>query len=99
MGDWICEKKYDMEITHKYAKCGTAACIAGWAWKLTNPTEPMPWSGDVATEVLGITLDDRNRLFYWQSWPAQFGGYIDNGTKKSAKIAAARIEHFIRTGE
>lgn len=80
-----------------FAKCGTAACIAGWTWTLEHPQTPFPGSWDVA-DLLGIDRENRFRLFAVDHWPTQFRNkFKDDGTAESAKVAAARIEHFIKT--
>lgn len=84
-------------------KCGTAACICGWAVILKQriPRKydaPMPSIGiEDGKVVLEISDSEAARLFFDESWPCQFRDYIADGSAKSAKIAAKRIEHFIKT--
>jgi len=48
--------------------------------------------------ALDITYEQGQRLFYVSAWPNKFGDkFQDSGKKQDARIAAARIEHFIRT--
>jgi hypothetical protein len=54
--------------------------------------------GDTAEEMLGLSNDERSRLFRPWNWPDKFRqGCCGDGSKKTAKIAASRIEHFIKT--
>lgn len=51
--------------------CNSAACIAGWAVALKNDLNAgSVYCGDIemdAAEYLGLTLQERNRLFYYGS--------------------------------
>lgn len=92
--------------------CGTAACIAGHALRLSgnpvvNPHEPAlhqrvrgyahPW--DVAREVLALTEDEAQRLFDADSWPQPFRiHFAEETVQQRAWWAAERIRHFIQTG-
>jgi hypothetical protein len=85
-----------------YPKCGTAACIAGWAVILEDGLPQGYLTGaqiyDRAQELLGLHVGQADRLFYRMSWPDEFydmGG--DDGTQKTAEVAVKRIEHFIKT--
>jgi len=84
-------------------RCGTVACIAGWAVILKkkvprNPHAEMPPIGrEDGMEALDIDYDQAARLFYDEEWPEQFRDYVADGSKESACIAARRIEHFIKT--
>jgi len=79
--------------------CGTAYCIAGWAEHLMrldgkNLSRKGRFVGQVA---LGLRSDEKTmRLILMSRWPARFQG-IDDGSKKAAKRAVARIDHFIAT--
>lgn len=81
-----------------FASCGTAACIAGWAWTLEHPRKRFPEMSTKVAELLGINPAERFRLFSVAQWPTQFQHqFRDDGSPESAKVAAARIEHFIKT--
>lgn len=87
-----------------FPKCGTAACIAGWACSLSG--QSIYAGAQVAGELLGLPyIDDysgpANALFFTFDWPQRFkDAYNDARTPtKRAKIAADRIEHLIKTGE
>lgn len=93
-------------------KCGTAACIAGWALSTAHKKDPAevvrlfvrrkkhPYLS--AQKVLGLNKDQAERLFHSDNWPEPFQqDYRDADEsldfKKKAKIAAARIRFFIVT--
>lgn len=87
--------------TRPFPKCDTAACVAGWTCLLNDRNFPkqdgISWS-NTARELLGITAEQGNRLFVPSLWPKKFlRGIADDGRPSTAKIAAARIEWFIRT--
>lgn len=63
---------------------------------------------DLARKYLGLTEEEANPLFYLKEWgfgfgwPEQFAKRLarhKSGTKAYAKIAVARIEHYINTGQ
>lgn len=104
MSSYIKSEAHNMDIGHDYPKCGTAACIAGWACLLElKPKDPYEfWQthsvGPEAAALLGIDDQAAYRLFEPSEWPKQFArGRSDDGAKETAKVAAARIEHFIKT--
>jgi len=98
------------------APCGTAACIGGYALVLNKMEEDktMDWVRGIhyftmspgwiivtdAQRVLGLTLDQRSRLFNDNCWPNPYRDQLRSATDpaKAAKIAADRIDLFIRTG-
>lgn len=84
-----------------FARCGTAACIAGWTCVLakTNLEKKTPQNLlDEAERLLGLTVLEAELLFQPTAWPNKFhAGQVDDGKAKTAKVAAARIEHFIKT--
>lgn len=100
---------YHADLARKtIPNCGTAACIAGWTEALALKTRPSklvgtyPYFGseDAAGRRLG--LDDwyaGHRLFRTASWPEKFQRAWDAAKthKARAKVAADRIEHFIKT--
>jgi hypothetical protein len=85
----------------KFDKCGTAACIAGWATILHEKTNQIPYGKiqDRAKSILGITESQSNRLFYDTFWPKDFyNRYLTaKSQKQRAQVAAERIDHFIAT--
>lgn len=93
MGDWVTETKK--------SPCGTAACIGGWAVILSGKYRANMDAGDVqeeAKELLDVEGMESTRLFGPVWWPAKFrGGCADDGEEITAKIAAKRIDHFIKT--
>lgn len=99
---WRVKKRTDpdgLPTSHAgFAPCGTAACIAGWAWTLEHPHKRIPEKSTEIAELLGIDPVERFRLFSVDQWPEPFQSqFKDNGSAESAKVAAARIEHFIKT--
>lgn len=91
--------KDGLDENRPFARCGTAACIGGWACIIAKK-EPEHY-GDhfrVARKLLELTSLQASRLFAPSLWPGDFmAGTTDDGKKKTAQIAAARIEHFIKT--
>jgi hypothetical protein len=85
-----------------FPDCGTAACIAGWAVKLeTGRFGQEATIGRRAEKLLGLdeaTLQ-RDSLFSVYSWPSKFGRPFREAADPAirAKIACARIDHFIAT--
>ena len=103
MSDWILRDRGNGKIylmsgkERKFAKCGTAACIAGWTVILAD-REGEGRVGDTAKEILGLNDSQHDRLFAPSCWPEKFHqGTTGDGKKRTAEIAAKRIEHFIKT--
>jgi hypothetical protein len=109
MNDWgvDVEKSQVFHDEPSESECGTAACIGGFAVLLSDGRNP-PLRSNVAkraAELLGLSysvLHDElngNRLFYVDRWPAKFSGRHRRAKRNltRARIAAERIEHFIRT--
>lgn len=72
------------EQAQTFAPCGTAACIMGWG------------------DMLGASQEDRdmwNPLCSASTWPKKFADpYAKAKTPLArARIASARIDHFIKT--
>ena len=92
------------EYSHKFPPCNTSACIAGWSVLLR---EKVPESSFAVSDtqdlqsraqaLLGLDGDQSMRLF--GAWPYEFQGPYEKARSaaKRAKIAVARIEHFIKT--
>ena len=85
----------DDGLEFKAAKCGTVACIAGWACILTKqPYECM----ERAEVILGLDRHQSTRLFFSGEWGKFRAKWLAAKTPKSrATIAVARIDHFIKT--
>jgi hypothetical protein len=86
--------------------CGTVACIGGRLSILTNTplTEGDNLDFDSLVPKIGVThrqLWNLCQFTYSDGWPRSFrNAYNKAKTPETrAKIAAARIEHFIKTGE
>lgn len=83
-----------------YAECGTAACIAGWTCLLSG-IKPEDVSVFEASKLLGLNSGQASRLFYGPRGGEADKKFSDiwngSGTAKEARLAAARIDHFIKT--
>ena len=101
MPAYIIRKEDGMDISRPFARCGTAACIAGWTYILSVKSKTPPRTGDEhteAAELLGLTELQADRLFLPGNWPLDFrDGLTGDGKPETAKVAAARIEFFIKT--
>lgn len=84
----------------KFAKCGTAACIAGWTCILAGDKHPYDHE-ESARELLEVDEQQSKSLFILDRWPEEFRYPYQKavGQRTMVKIAANRIEHFIKTGE
>lgn len=93
-----------------YPECGIVGCIAGWVVALSvqqdhTALRDIDDIGDQAQAMIGITADERNRLFYTEGWPEQFldegalfiAGRHEPQTPEYAAIVAKRIRYFIQT--
>lgn len=114
MDSYILDKSYADEKVkdqdsacneYNFAKCGTAACIAGWTVLLSslpNCLEPSIMSAiePRAIRALKITHLQAFRLFNVDKWPEKFQKAYRacKVIKTKARIAADRINHFIKTG-
>lgn len=56
-------------------------------------------TADIASQKLALNLDESARLFHLSYWPSKFytAHYATKGVIRRAKIAARRIDHFIKT--
>ena len=91
-------------------ECGTTGCIAGWVVMLSSPGLQdlvresrhgyVDWSKE-ATKKLGIEKAQASSLFIDDFWPTKYSDeFFQAGSNaKRARVAANRIEHFIRTGK
>lgn len=104
-------RQVDMaSFVYKKYGCGTVGCIAGWCAILhaegpisEDRADELNDNADIITrEITGITEVQCDKLFYDEEWPDVFQRQLSNldpGTKAYAKVVAARIDHFIQTGE
>ena len=108
-------KSFDMDIWARRdsrAECGTVGCIAGWVLMLSRPGlqesvqdgsySPFRFSWkEKATRELRIEDGQAFSLFFEESWPTRYSSKFSKArsNKQRARVAANRIEHFIRTGE
>lgn len=83
-------------------KCGTTACIGGWALSLSFGARVFNFTR--ARRVLGISTEEAEKLFSYtwdNSWPTKFKVAYNKAKtpRQRARIAFNRIEHFIKTRE
>jgi hypothetical protein len=107
--------QFDMEDffhtdTENIPNCGTAACIGGWAITLKlgvtpNEAQYRRTIGEpiwrLAADALDLPYTLAYRLFYTGEWPREFDEayYAANSAEEKARVAVARIDHFIKTGK
>lgn len=91
------------DLSKQIPPCGTAACIAGWANILTGTTVSESASPERAARELGLETknEDYVYLFSDKRWPQPFNEKYSKAKtpRQRAKIACARIDHLIKTGE
>jgi hypothetical protein len=90
--------------------CGTTACIAGWALTLNGKRlrDGVNYM-EQGRKLLGLTWDEARNLFMVDDWPTKFQNKYDEESeqawkdnvplklvRKNARVAVARIEHFIK---
>ncbi len=107
-------KSFDMNFwasRDSRAECGTVGCIAGWVLMLSRPRFQesvragvynalrLDWKMEAARE-LGIEDDQASPLFFEEFWPTRYINKFSKArsNKQRARVAANRIEHFIKTG-
>lgn len=99
---WAC---YAYDLAETVPACGTAACIHGWTVILSGKTPAQVYhlSFEWSLRKLGLlpSWENENRLFICDDWPGPFRERYRNAKtpKQRAKIACARIDHLIKTGE
>jgi len=95
------------------APCGTAACIAGhtclhFVAGYDNRFEVAKARGVsigvlfssieiAARDVLELTDEEADRLFFASSWPSEWEEIYENEHKTRNKVASAYIREFVRT--
>jgi hypothetical protein len=96
---WGDEFRADDGSMQKFEKCGTVACIGGWAVLLTDGVAPTGEIRARAVEILGIQGMNEDKLFEVTMWPTEFTKryWAAKTQRQRAKVAAERIEHFIAT--
>jgi|GEM_PF-6633598 hypothetical protein len=109
MGAWILRKHGDSKIVEMenvdgkeiwdFPKCGTAACINGWGHILVNKEFRTEGAFISGAELFDISVPQAERLFRVIDWPEKFRNRFRRGKTPAAraKVAVARIEHFIKT--
>lgn len=108
MSDWI-SRRYHTSDKHydgfagkvkasSYAKCGTAACIAGWTVLIHDGMQSSAISvSGRASQLLGITYTDD--LFGVTGWDDPYASQYQKArsVKEKAEIAGRYINHYIKT--
>lgn len=95
--------------------CGTTACIAGHTFAIGRHHKNLKGVlrlttqdgcfgsrvADTAMDLLQITEEQENSLFYECWWPEKFHRQYNEAKTplQRAKAAARRINHFIKTGK
>jgi hypothetical protein len=106
MGDVIAQGEpgeyvEDCDLEWEMPRCGTTACIAGWALFLGGARNNNSL-GDAA-DLLGLNIpairDGAGSLFYVGGWPKKFyDAWVAAKTPRGrARVAARRIDFFIAT--
>jgi hypothetical protein len=96
-GDWRSLEALYVLPKEKQKSCDTTHCIAGWA-QVISKDRNCKWPAEQdARRLLELSKSQASRLFFANEWPYQFRGVKDDWKMSPAK-AAARIEHFIKTG-
>ncbi len=111
MADWIIRKRIPKQKQHDgfagnikeygFARCNTAACIAGWIMLLYDGKNADAVSASIrAREILGLDLyTGGHDLFAVDTWDQPYQSkYMESTTVlDKAKVAAAYINHYIKT--
>jgi len=85
----------DDDIATEIPNCGTAACIAGWAFALSKYLNPKDAGGLVnspefrARDLLGLGLKGYTNLFYSDDWPDEFRVDFSEAATPEARAAVA----------
>ena len=95
----------------KFPPCGTVACIGGWITLLAYKRRPRSLESlnfKRLAKIVGVKYEQIDKLcsYVWNDneddgWPEKFRVAYERATtpRQRARIAANRIEHFIKTGE
>lgn len=119
MSDWIQHPRvegalvYDGSASgcqfHLFAKCNTAACIAGWTVLLSDKRPSINIAKQAAKllqlETTTCPEDARtcatssDRLFYLNYWPPKYSDAYETAKtpRGKASVTLRRIAHFIKT--
>lgn len=85
-----------------FAKCGTAACIGGWAVLLSDGMDaPIGSVRERASQLLGLSPNDmHSEVYEVDFWPEEFSvAYRGAKTQRArATVAAKFIDHLIKQG-
>ena len=91
----------------RFAKCGTAACIGGWAYILSTTRPRLKWSStllllDKGGKALGLSAYHQNILFSGRpsyEWPQPYARQYEAATtsRARARVACRLLEKVIDT--
>lgn len=85
-----------------FAKCGTAACIGGWAVLLSDGMDaPIDCVRERANQLLGLSPNDmHNEVYEVNYWPEEFSSaYREAKTQRArATVAAKFIDYLTKKG-
>lgn len=81
--------------------CGSACCLAGWYAAFLPSNDPLKRSGDFLAVKRDVGLHHTITSSYGIDWPEPFATRYQRAAsnKQRAKVAAARIDHLLNTGE
>lgn len=90
----------DVPTLPQALKCGTTCCIAGWYHLVTPKKERGTWIGETLQQALNASAFE-DAVIYATMWPEPFKARYAKakGPKAQARVAAARIDHLLATGE
>lgn len=99
------EERFDMDDWRQESACGTVACLAGWTPEVAGVAGDVEDGrvscrdysahvSDFAEDWIGLNDQAAKKLFYTGGWPELFTHQPPTPAR-----AAARIRHFIATGE
>lgn len=92
---------YDQNYFEVPRECGTAGCFGGWALSLyknevTDEDRKTKGYSEIAAKILDLDRDQADNLFFES--PEQYSAiWNDAGTPELARLAAERIDFFIKT--
>lgn len=102
IGDWRAHRGSGGQ---RFAKCGTAACIGGWAYILSTTRPRLKWSStllDKGGKALGLSDYHQSILFSSMpsyDWPQPYARQYDAATtsRARARVACRLLEKVIDT--
>lgn len=109
MHGWVYRLPHEANVTRRpIPTCGTIGCIAGWAWLLNAPEgipSENPGGGVVsrgALEILGITKEQGDKLFFIMNWPLEYSeryDQADSDPEKETRVTIDLLREVVKRGE